>query len=353
MSDILISLRKKRHLSLLLIMIVSSIGMLGITQESATTVAWSDKTGASPQKYRDISAGAIRDPTNLLNDSLASDEDLLWKLHLALELVKHPELNKRQVRIILDAISFSSPEFFAASSYSPPRKTKADETLELLKRRAARAFPKGKIPAFFANMTIGKTEADILRMYFDISALPLKSRKASFRSASPNDKSNLWKTHLALFLAKRSDLNELQKAVILSAISLATPEYFGVRSSDPAWKTKVREVSRGLEQQIVSAFALEDAALIFATLGDDTVSAKSASALLKNIEYKPISDAESYKQWSHSRLVKQDPVIDQTCSCSTQSDYCPMLSYCNGGGCSSTESGCGTLWNHPCNGTCR
>jgi len=273
-------------------------------------------------------------------------------LFRSLQLVKRPELNERQVRIILDAISLATPEFFATASDIPTKKFKADEALELLKRRALGAFPNGEAAELFATLAGEKTEADILKMYYDMSALPLQKRKAEFRKASANDKSDLWRTHLALFLVKRPELNDSQTATVLAAMSLATAEYFEVQPTDPAWKEKVRAPSRALEEQIITAFPLEDAARIFATLGDDAESAKtSAAVLLKSINYKPLSDSGPYKQWSHSRLGQRhvEPALG-ACGCSTESDYCPISGYCNGSNCSPTQSGCGTLWSYPCNG---
>ena len=195
-----------------------------------------------------------------------------------------------------------------------------------------------------------KADEDILKLYYDISALPLKKRRASFRSLSPNVKSDLWKTQLAIVLVKRQ-LNELQKAVILSAMSLVTPEFFAVRSSDPAWKTKVQEPSRSLEERIVSAFSWEDASKIFAKLGAEAESANITASVLLNINYKPLSDSGPFNEWRRSRFAAQDFELEQTaCQCSTQSDYCPVWGYCRGSGCNPTESGCGTFWSYPCNG---
>lgn len=299
-------------------------------------------------------AVSIPDPRNLLKDSPASDKSLLWKAHLALYLVKHPDLNRQQVRIILEAISLSSPEFFTTSKETTAQKIKANQALELLKREAVRAFPKSAATSLFGNMMTEKAGEDILKMYFDLSALPVKKRRVSFRTLSSNDRSELWRTHLVLFLVKRPQLSEMQKDVILSAMSLATSEYFGVRSSDPAWKIKVREPSRLLEQQIVNAFTLEEATKIFATLGDDAELAKSsATVLLKSINYKPLSDSGPYMQWANNSISEQDLMVVGGCGCSTDSDYCSIWSSCVGGGCSGSESGCGTLWNHPCNGACK
>jgi hypothetical protein len=350
-------LKTTTRLSFLLLIAVLSIGMLGRTQEFVTSAY---TTVACPYKPRVLlqrqnSTVALPDPRNLFRGSRARDKSILWKVHLALQLVKRPELNERQVRIILDAISLSTPEFFAAGGDTPAKKFRADEALASLKRGALGAFPNGEAAELFATLAGEKTEADILKMYYDISALPLKKRRASFINASANDKSDLWRTHLALFLVKRPDLNERQIETILAALSLTTPEYFEVLSNDPAWKEKVRDPSRALEGQIITAFPLEEAAKIFATLGDDAELAKrNAAVLLKNINYRPLSDSGPYKQWSHSRLGQQhvEPVLS-TCDCSTQSDYCPAWNACGGGSCNSTQRGCGTLWSYPCNGACQ
>jgi len=333
--------------------------VLGRTQQSATsasgTVVWPYE-GSLPQPYREISAVTISDQGKLFKALPARDKSLLRRVYLTLQLVKNPELNQGQVRIILDAISLSSPDFFAASSDTMAKKIKANEALESLKSRAVRAFPNGEAYALFANVAIGKVEEDILKMYYDISALPLRKRKASFRNASAKNKSELWRTQLALFLARHPESNERQKDVILSAMSLATPAYFELRSSDPDWNEKVLEPSRSLEGQIMRAFTLTDAAKIFAILGDGEESANSSrSVLLKSINYKPLSDSGPYKQWAHSRFAGQDFALEQSaCQCSTASDYCPAWGYCRDGNCTPTESGCGTLWSYPCNGaSCR
>lgn len=332
---------------------------LGTTQEPATsastTAAWSYERSGHLQEYRLLSAVELPDPRNLFRGSPARNRSLLWRAHLAIQLVKHPEFSQEQVRIILDAISLSTPEFFTASNDSG-KKIKADEALQLLKRRVVRAFPNNQASELFAGIAGGKVEDDILTMYYDISALPLKKRKASFSNATPNKKSELWRTHLAFFLVKRPNLDEWQTQVILSAMSLATPEYFAVQSGDAAWKAKVQEPSRTLEAQIINAFSWEDAAKIFATLGDDVQSAKSsASVLLRSISYIPLSDHGPYMQWTHSRFLAQDMAVEGgSCQCSTESDWCPISGYCNGSNCNPTQSGCGTLWSYPCNGaSCR
>ena len=349
---------KTTRLALLLLIVTLLTVMLAGTQQSATSASPIAASlygpRVTPQKYTPISAMAIPDPRNLFKGSRAHEKSVLWKISLALQLVKHPEWDARQVQIILDAISLSTPEFFATFNTTPANRAKADDALGSLTRRAVGAFPNDQAAKVFATVAGAQGEEDVLKMYCDLSALSLRKRRAAFSKATPNDRSNLWRTHLAMFFVKR-ELTELQKQVIWSAMSLATPAYFGVRSTDADWKGKVREPSFLLEQQILNAFSLHDAAKIFATLGDDGESAKSSAlVLLKNINYEPLSDSGPYKQWAHTRVSRQDMEIEQSsCSCSQQSDYCPIWSACGNASCNSTESGCGTLWSHPCNGACR
>lgn len=199
------------------------------------------------------------------------------------------------------------------------------------------------------------------KMYYAVSTLPVRDAKALFRNASLNDKSELWRTHLTLFLTKHPELNERQKEIILAAMSLATPEFFEVRSSNPEWKAKVGEPLRSLEEQIASGFSRKDAVKIFATLGDNTESANCSAiyvgpVLLEKINYMPLSDSGSHIQWADNRVGEQDKAIGLqrgSCDCSMDSDWCPISSYCSKGNCSPTDRGCGTLWSYPCNGVCR
>jgi hypothetical protein len=325
------------------------------TTSVSTTLAHPSETSELLPRDLGISA-PLQNRENFVKSSWTNEKISLWRIHLALELVKRPKLNERQVRILLDAISLSDSDFFATAT--PANNGKAD-AFQALKRRALTAFPRTEVADIFKETAGQKTEDDILKMYYDISALPVPERKASFRNASSNDKSNLWRTHLALFFVKRPELNEWQKAVVLAAMSLATPEYFEVRPGSPSWRTKVREPLSSLEEQILAAFSFEDAAKMFATLGDNTVAAKTAptyadSFLLSSINYKQLSDTGPSKDGTRPYFVNQDRTrTGGTCTCSTQSDWCPISGYCHSTACTPTESGCGTFWTYSCDGACR
>lgn len=283
-----------------------------------------------------------------------------WTIQLVGRLAKHPELNRRQLQILLDAISLSSSEFFAASANTPAIRVKADNAVQGLRQRALAAFPKNEVDNLFGYVAVQQAEQEIVRKYYELSSLPLKGRKAAYKIASASDKSGLWRTHLTFSLLRHPEFNEWQKEIILAGMLLTTPDYFDVSSNSPDWKLKVREPSHALERQIAVAFSREDAASIFATLGDNTESAKrgpanAGSALLSSINHKTFSDPRSYRQWTPSRYSSQDIELEQqsgACQCSTSSDYCPIWGYCRPGVCQ-MQSGCGTFWSYPCNGVCR
>jgi hypothetical protein len=326
------------RLSLLLLMAILGIVTLGRAQDATTSTATTRARAYETGEHLQMSA-SLFDSGKFTTSYWTGDNISRWKVHVALQLVKRRELNDRQQRIFLDALSSSD---FGA--------------LPALRRRALAAFPKKEAAELFANITGAKADDDLLSLYSDLSALPLKERKAAFRNASSNDKTNLWRTHLALFLVKRPDLDEWQKGIILAAMSLVTPAYFEVRADSPTWKLKVRDPLRSLEQEILGAFSFEDGARIFATLGDDTDAAKRThtpwgSVSLNTVNYRERGDADPY---THNRFSRQDlPAQRGSCDCSLSSDWCPISGYCNSTGCSGTQSGCGTLWSYPCNGECR
>lgn len=228
--------------------------------------------------------------------------------------------------------------------------------------RALIALRRNEVADAFYSVGGEKTGQEILRHYYDLSALPLKERRALFRRALPAEKSGLWATHLALVLFRYPQLNQWQKEIIHSTILLLTPEYFEVPSSSAEWKTKVREPSRFLEQQISVAFAPEDAAKIFTTLGYNTEIVKYGPTpvglvSLKKIDYyQPVSDSGPYQQWIHSRFSAQDIDLEQnaTCGCNLTWDFCWAGKYCSASACTPPpDQGCGFGWNQPCNGVCR
>lgn len=355
---------KKTTLSLLLLIAVMWLTTLTRAQQFApptaisVTSTYNYETAEILQKYEEISALSVPERRSFFRTSSAREKSEMSRVYFALRLVALPDLNERQARIMLDAISLSSPEFFAAMDGAPTEKAKANAALQSLARRAHGILSLNQSAGLFANIGVNQAEDQILRKYNDISALPLTKRKALFRNVSSKDKSDLWRTHLALFLARRPELNDWQRETILAAMSLATPRWFEVKSSDPDWKLKVGDLLRSLEARILTAFSLEDGAKIFATLGEPTETARRSPAskrpvLLTSIKNKWANDSRAHRQWTINRFAEQDQGMEleqSPCECSTDSDWCGIFGQCNGTNCKRTQDGCGTLYRYPCNG---
>ncbi|HEY0727098.1 MAG TPA: hypothetical protein VGD38_03445, partial [Pyrinomonadaceae bacterium] len=156
-----------------------------------------------------------------------------WTIQLVGRLAKSPELNRRQLQILLDAISLSSSEVFATSANTPAIRVEANNAVQGLRQRALAAFPRNQVTSLFDFVAAEQSEQEIISKYYDLSALPLKGRKAAFKIASAGDKSGLWRTHLAFSLLNHPEFDEWQKEIILAGMLLATPAYFDVPSSSP------------------------------------------------------------------------------------------------------------------------
>src|SRR5919205_2960737 len=229
------TLKMATRFSFLLLIAVLLILTFVSAQNSAFT------TRSTPSEEGSAVLQKAPAPFHDFGSSWTNDKTNQWKIHLALRMVKHPKLNEQQMRFILDTISSSGSEFV----------TDFDDTFQQFRQRALGVFSKEESAEIFSDIADGK----ILRMYHALSSLPIKEAKASFRSASANDKSDLWRTHLSLFLVKRPELDESQKKIIWAAMALATPEFFKMQSSDPGWKARVQGPLRSLEEQVVSAFS--------------------------------------------------------------------------------------------------
>ena len=325
---------------------------------TATIIAstYDDEAGGLLERYRSISALSARERSSLFRTSSAREKSTAVRIHLALQLVRRHNLSQQQMKILLDAISLSSLEFFTAADGPPAEKTRANEALRSLAQRAHGILPLNDTAELFVNIGGDKAEDEILKKYTDISALPLAKRKAAFRNASSKDQSDLWKTHLALVLAKRPDLDDWQRETVLAALKLATPGWFEVKSGDPTWKAEVGDLLRDLDARILAAFSPEDGAKIFATLGDSTESAKRTPAGPRPIwvagtDYKRSINSRAFNQWAGRQFAEQDIELERSpCECSTESVWCGFGQTCQNSNCSRTQSGCGTLWAYPCDG---
>ncbi|MBA3634375.1 MAG: hypothetical protein H0W58_16445 [Acidobacteria bacterium] len=157
------------------------------------------------QSYIEISSLPMNERRKFFNDLSAGDKANLFKLHLALQFVKRPNLSNEQKDLILQTIPTLSFESYEKANSEAIAKTRQEASL--LQQKARVIFSKQEGFEIFANLGGDTTEIDLLQKYQDISTLSLSKRKDVFRKVLAKDKSNLWKVHLALNLATRSGLS--------------------------------------------------------------------------------------------------------------------------------------------------
>ena len=232
---------------------------------------------------------------------------------------------------------------------NPARKTTVEEPLQTLTQRALNAFPKNEAAEVFATVG-GAAEGDLLQKYKDISLLSMRKRKELFRQAPAKDRSDLWKVHMALYLAQHPELNKSQSEVIVEAISFVTPEVFDIRADSAAWRAYVEQPLHSLEEHVLAVFTRKEGGEILTRLGGEEPavskieSDKSGDAQLKLGSWMSTS---LFTKGILSPMINTSAVPEPDCECSTQSNWC--WDRCSGVGCHHTDSGCGTLWMYPCN----
>ena len=137
-------------------------------------------------------------------------------------------------------------------------------------------------------------------------------------------RANLWKIHLALYLAKHSELTKEQKKIILEGITLFTPELY--QTPKKSWSGEMETDNEAIQlftKRAQEVFSKEKGAEVFEKLGG------AESQYSRNLDEIELS------------MLRAD-----NCNCSGASDWC--WNVCVGVGCKQTTWGCGTGWSHPC-----
>src|ERR1043166_9238175 len=138
------------RLSLILLMIVLGI----ITLAGAPDPMLVSIISARPYEAGELTPKhsgtftAVSHRENFLSGAWTSDKSTQLRVHLALRLVRRSELNEKQIRIILDAMSV------------------VDDP-QALRRRALATLSRHEVADLFA--TGGTADQDLLKMYYDVS----------------------------------------------------------------------------------------------------------------------------------------------------------------------------------------
>lgn len=147
------------------------------------------------------------------------------------------------------------------------------------------------------------------------------AQRSAYNLLQPHEKYALWFDHLKKF-ENVNTLNTEQKRVVKDVLQFLTPSFF---SQNSKLSTENFDI---LQYKMKTMFPRDKAILIFS----------SFKTILNQI--KTNSSAVTNRQTS----VK--------CTCNQGDDWCYWGSSC-GYGCGGTSgSGCGTLWEYGCNGSC-
>lgn len=207
-------------------------------------------------------------------------------------------------------------------------------------------------------------EKEAALIYENLTLLSINDRKEFYNELSPELKSELWKVHLKLYLAKNSDLNEKQIQAVEAVLTFIKPQLFEISQDNPEWEEKVNRPTQNLTKGILEVFPREVARELLTVLGD---SQSSISFNIRRINYVPILNNDNCarpKQEIKPFLVKkqiktQDQqfkmisarLVPENCDCSTRSDWCPQGTSCDQSPCQQQQF-CGTMFLYICNGLC-
>lgn len=287
----------------------------------------------SLQNYIDISSLPMNKRPKVFSDLSAEDKADLFRLHLALQIVKRPNLTQEQKNVILESLSSVTPESYDRENSE--KRLKAQQEANLLEQKARSAFPGQEGFEIFASLGGNQEDIEMLQKYVNIANLPtIAQRKKSFGQYSATDKSNLWKIQLAYYLAKDEQLNEFQRDFIVRMINFVNPRMFDL--------TKGSEEKNAMERTIMN----------LKVEADNLFSEKKSIKIFSSLA----SSTESPSMESPSKNTPVTPNLapgPRDCSCRQGWTSCSSGYSCtNGGQCVATEWGCGLFWYYECNGDC-
>jgi hypothetical protein len=247
----------------------------------------------------------------------------IFRFHIALQLMKNADFTYEQRGLLFDSISEITPDFYGDTNDT--RKLSQQKIL-LLGQKAQSLFSKRQVFEIMGNLGGSKVDAVMIQKYEDLTPLNDLQRKAVFRKVSAQEKRDLWRIHIAFFMAMHSDLTVSQRNFISDTLDFMTLEVFELGPKDPQWEAKVGQPIESLTGKVLKAFSKEEAANLVARLGQ------------------PQTPGQATPEGGPAPLLAD-------CGCHRgNGDQC-WDGVCSGNACNQSSAGCGFLWGQPCNGT--
>jgi hypothetical protein len=317
-------MRRKSFLYLFIAVLLGFSSVVDNAQKSEPAKSEDSQTGQKAvakqrplQTFLDISSLQMEERREIFSKLSNSDKAALFRLHLALQLVKRPNLSKDQTDLILEAILAVGPDFYDPAGDRANSKNFAQN----VQARAGLIFSPQEVFEIFANLGGNQGDIDLFQKYAKVTASNFAiERRQDFSRLSPQDKSTVMRTHLALQMAKRV-LDRRQLDFLLEAFRMASPDLYAAVKGTPE-KAKADAALDAFGGRILDYFSKKEGTEILLSLEGEDGGPQGRPAL---------------------------------CSCSTESDYCGWWhsnSSCGGGICQLTIGGCGTLLGYGCDALC-
>ena len=303
-------LRLLPRVLILVALVVSSILTHNHAKENNSVTAL--KETELLQQYVVLCEQDAPDRIQLMQRLSPVERSYLWRVHLGLYLAHNLTLSRDQQNIVIEALDLISPKLFTPPDPKDPSgRVMTLERVDQVRRRGLQLFSKDEAAEIFSAIG-GAQDSEALRKYSELSDLSKEDRKVSFSLMAAEDRSSLWRVHLALNLARHPEWTEQQRSIVLEAITMVTPRLYKT-PRDSNWTRLVDEPVRLLTQRAQFVFNKQEGAALFSELG-----------------------FSEQPQLNHAKQRKLNG-----CVCSQDSDWCTY-------GCVSSECtvliwGCGSL----------
>ncbi|CAN5430723.1 hypothetical protein BH20ACI1_BH20ACI1_09300 [soil metagenome] len=241
----------------------------------------------------------------------------VYRVKLALEFTKRPNLSKEQKSLILDTISAISADTY--NKENPELAAKAEKNAEDLEQKTVSIFPPDEAFKIFVGMNGDKAaDVEFLKKYEEKLALPMNVRRKMIREASPAEKSDFWKAQMVYHLAT-AKLSKAQFEFIVEMIPMLTINAFDLPKVSGQPENEETKAIKSLEPKLLEHFSKEEAFAIFMGYG-------------------------IHKEVSADPNIERPPgPLD--CECRT---WCSYSEICGGEDCIRTTSGCGITGLRDC-----
>lgn len=226
------------------------------------------------QNYIALSALSMDKRRTYFSEKLSpEDKANIFKLHLAFQLVKRPNLSAEQKDLILESLPMITPDSYDAAK--PQKRNDAQQQATIIASKIKASFSQQESSEIFASLGGNQEDSLILQRFQNMNNLKTRVEKYKvYDNFSPQSKSDFWKLQFAISLLQ--DFTLAQKSLVVEAIANVTPDLYQTGKTDDL-KIK-RENLMPLIEKISIAFPSEIRIPIFTIVGKDEVDSMNLEA---------------------------------------------------------------------------